>query len=57
MKLDLEYDRVNAKLECQYYCYVWTSLDLTTAASSGSEIEANDLYLMKYQQLLLVEPQ
>jgi hypothetical protein len=40
MKLDLEYDRVNAKLAVLYYCYVWTSLDLTTAASSGSRNKA-----------------
>jgi hypothetical protein len=41
MKLDLEYDRVNAKLkQCSSIVMYGLALDLTTAASSGSEIEA-----------------
>lgn len=44
IKLDLEYDRVNAKASSASTIVMYgLALDLTTTASSGSEIEANDL--------------
>jgi hypothetical protein len=44
IKLELEYDRVNAKASSASTIVLYgLALDLTTNASSGSEIEANDL--------------
>lgn len=44
IKLDLEYDRINAKASSASTIVLYgLALDLTANASSGSEIEANDL--------------
>jgi hypothetical protein len=44
IKLDLEYDRINAKASSASTIVMYgLALDLATTASSGSEIEANDL--------------